>query len=74
MVYEGLPEYLHHTMAHFVIQKNIDKQVKAIEKAADDLAAYHYSSAEVNGGNREFSGACLLLQKRVDSHCQQCCS
>jgi len=71
MVYEGLPEYLHEAMAPFVIQANVDKQTKAIVKSADDLAAYHYSLAEVNGGNREFIDASKLLEKRVIDHCQQ---
>ncbi len=70
MVYEGLPEYLHQTMSEYVIQSKIDSDVKAIVKAADDLAAYHYSLAEVNGGNREFSDAAKLLDKRVKSHCK----
>jgi len=70
MVYEGLPEYLHEAMAPLVIQANVDKQTKAIVKAADDLAAYHYSLSEVNGGNREFIDASKLLEKRVNNHCQ----
>ena len=71
MVYEGLPEYLHKDMANLVIQANIDPQVKAIVKAADDLAAFHYSLSEVNGGNKEFVDAAKLLEKRVLSHCEQ---
>lgn len=71
MVYEGLPEYLHEAMAPLVIQSKVDKETKAIVKAADDLAAYHYSLSEVNGGNREFTDASRLLKKRVQKHCQQ---
>ncbi|MGL1957502.1 MAG: 5'-deoxynucleotidase [Colwellia sp.] len=71
MVYEGLPDYLHSSMEHYVIQAKIDKQTKAIVKAADDLAAYHYSLSEVNGGNKEFVDACQLLEERVEKHCQQ---
>lgn len=69
MVYEGLPEYLHEDMSSMVIQSQIDKDVKAIIKAADDLAAYHYSLAELNGGNREFTDAAKLLEGRVAKHC-----
>lgn len=71
MVYEGLPEYLHEIMAPLVIQSKVDKQIKAIVKAADDLAAYNYSLSEINGGNREFIDATKLLKSRVDKHCQQ---
>jgi 5'-deoxynucleotidase YfbR-like HD superfamily hydrolase len=71
MVYEGLPEYLHETMATLVIQANVDVQTKAIVKAADDLAAYHYSLSEVNVGNREFTDATKLLETRVIKHCEK---
>ena len=71
MVYEGLPDYLQDALAPLVIQSKVDKQTKSIVKAADDLAAYHYSLSEVNGGNREFTDACKLLQKRVAKHCEQ---
>lgn len=71
MVYEGLPEYLHEAMAPFVIQSNLDVQTKTIVKAADDLAAYHYSLSEVNIGNREFTDAVKLLEKRVAQHCEE---
>mgnify|MGYP000504162612 FL=1 len=71
MVYEGLPEYLHESMAPFVIQAKVNKDIKAIVKAADDLAAYHYSLSEVNVGNREFIDAAKLLEGRVESHCQK---
>ncbi len=71
MVYKGLPDYLQKTMAPLVIQLKVDKQTKAIVKAADDLAAFHYSLSEVNGGNREFTDAAKLLEKRVKEHCQQ---
>ena len=71
MVYQGLPDYLHEAMAPFVIQEKVDKQTKAIVKAADDLAAYHYSLSEVNVGNREFIDAAKLLETRVFAHCEQ---
>ncbi|MDX2368565.1 MAG: 5'-deoxynucleotidase [Colwellia sp.] len=71
MVYQGLPEYLHVAMAPLVIQVKVDKQTKAIVKAADDLAAYHYSLSEVNVGNREFTDAAKLLETRVSKHCEQ---
>lgn len=71
MVYEGLPDYLQETMATLVIQANVDTQTKAIVKAADDLAAYHYSLSEVNVGNREFIDATKLLETRVTKHCEQ---
>lgn len=71
MVYEGLPEYLHEVMAPFVIQSKVDKQTKAIVKAADDLAAYQYSLSEVNVGNREFFDAAKLVEKRVNKHCEE---
>ncbi|WP_440875344.1 5'-deoxynucleotidase [Thalassotalea sp. PLHSN55] len=70
MVYEGLPDYLQTAMADFVIQSNIDTEVKAIVKAADDLAAYHYSLAELSGGNKEFTVASKVLKDRVNKHCQ----
>lgn len=69
MVYQGLPNYLQSTMAPYVIQSQVQKEVKAIVKAADDLAAYHYSLSELSSGNREFKDACDLLQKRVEAHC-----
>ncbi len=71
MVYQGLPSYLHEVMAPLVIQAKVDKDTKAIVKAADDLAAYHYSLSEVNVGNREFTDATKLLEKRVTKHCHQ---
>jgi 5'-deoxynucleotidase len=71
MVYQGLPEYLHKAMAPLVIQEKVDKRIKAIVKAADDLAAYHYSLSEVNGGNREFIDAAKLLEVRVSEHCDK---
>jgi 5'-deoxynucleotidase len=71
MVYEGLPEYLHKDMANLVIQSNVEPQIKAIVKAADDLAAYHYSLSELNVGNKEFVDAAKLLEKRVESHCEK---
>ena len=71
MVYEGLPDYLHEAMAPLVIQANVDKETKAIVKAADDLAAYHYSLSEINVGNREFIDATKLLENRVKKHCEQ---
>jgi|TARA_B110000014_G_C20108712_1_gene583574 5'-deoxynucleotidase len=71
MVYEGLPQYLQSDMAELVIQTNIDPTMKAIVKAADDLAAFHYSLSEVNGGNREFVDAAKVLEKRVKQHCKQ---
>lgn len=70
MVYEGLPSYLQAAMADFVIQHKVEADIKAIIKSADDLAAYHYSLAEVNGGNREFNDACQLLEQRVKKHCE----
>jgi 5'-deoxynucleotidase len=70
MVYEGLPEYLHEAMAPLVIQAKVDLDTKAIVKAADDLAAYHYSLSEVNVGNKEFTDAAKLLEKRVTKHCE----
>lgn len=70
MVYEGLPKYLHQSMAPFVIQSNLETDVKAIIKAADDLAAYHYSLAELNSGNKEFTDATKLLEARVEMHCE----
>ncbi len=69
MVYEGLPEYLHDVMAPYVIQSEVDKEIKAIVKAADDLAAYHYCFSELNSGNREFTDAFNLLEQRVKIHC-----
>ncbi|RHW75333.1 5'-deoxynucleotidase [Colwellia sp. RSH04] len=71
MVYQGLPKYLHDAMAPIVIQSQVNKEIKAIVKAADDLAAYHYSLSELNTGNREFTDACTLLEKRVIKHCEQ---
>ncbi len=70
MVYQGLPSYLHDDMANIVIQSNVDKDIKSIVKAADDLAAYHYSLSELNCGNKEFIDACTLLKKRVAQHCE----
>ncbi len=69
MVYQGLPSYLQAAMSDFVIQSKIDHEIKAIVKAADDLAAYHYSLAEVHGGNKEFNDACKVLEQRVEKHC-----
>lgn len=69
MVYQGLPDYLQPAMASFVIQSQVDKDVKSIVKAADDLAAYHYSLSEISTGNKEFVDACSLLEKRVQEHC-----
>jgi 5'-deoxynucleotidase len=71
MVFNGLPDYLHQEMAALVVQTKVDPTIKAIVKAADDLAAFHYSLSEVNGGNREFIDASKLLEQRVALHCER---
>ncbi len=70
MVYEGLPDYLQEAMESYVIQTKVDKEIKAIVKAADDLSAYHYCFSELNSGNKEFTDAFNLLEQRVKTHCE----
>lgn len=69
LVKSGLPDYLQPHFQNIVVQQMVDKEVKAIVKAADDIAAYLKASEELNMNNLGYLKAEQNLKARIKVHC-----
>jgi len=67
----GLPDDLKDIYKGFLVQDSVDKDIKKIVKAADDIAALLKATFEVDLNNEGFGNAEWRLQQAVIKHSQQ---
>lgn len=70
MVGNALPDYLQKHFSDIVIQKQVDKDIKVIVKAADDIVAFLKAHQELRLHNDEFESAGEKLRNKIITHCQ----
>ncbi|SHH60374.1 5'-deoxynucleotidase [Ferrimonas marina] len=65
---KSLPEDIRGSLASLVIQQQVDPQIKAIVKAADDISAYLTACEQVDASRKDFVEAKRKQRAKVDAH------
>jgi 5'-deoxynucleotidase len=63
----NLPDSLQDHFSSFIVERNLDPEVKRLVKAADIICAFIKAKDEVRHGNPEFEGALKKLEVRLDA-------